>query len=77
MILGIPYVEWIGYVAMVFVASSFLMKKINTLRLVNSIGAGFFIVYGIMLDMSWPIINTNAFILVLNMYYLYIKKNPA
>ena len=74
MILGIPYVEWIGYVAMIFVASSFLMKKINMLRAINSIGAGFFILYGFLLDISWPIIITNAFILGLNSYYLFIKK---
>ncbi len=74
MILGIPYVEWIGYVAMIFVASSFLMKKINTLRLINSIGAAFFVLYGFLLDISWPIIITNAFILGLNSYYLFIKK---
>lgn len=76
MILGISYVEWIGYIAMIFVASSFLMKKINTLRTVNSIGAAFFVLYGIMLGMSWPIIITNAFILSLNTYYLLFKK-PA
>ncbi len=74
MILGISYVEWIGYVAMIFVASSFLMKKINTLRLINSIGAAFFVLYGVLLDTSWPIIITNAFILGLNSYYLFIKK---
>lgn len=75
MLLGIPYVEWIGYAAMIFVASSFLMKKINTLRAVNSIGATLFVLYGYMLDVSWPIIITNAFILSLNSYYLFLKKS--
>ncbi len=74
MIFGISYVEIIGYLAMLFVASSFLMKKINTLRAVNSIGAGLFILYGFLLETSWPIIITNAFILGLNTYYLFIKK---
>lgn len=74
MFLGISSVEWVGYLAMVFVASSFLMKKINRLRAVNSIGASFFILYGFLLAISWPIIITNAFILGLNSYYLFIKK---
>jgi len=77
MILGISYVEWIGYIAMLFVAASFLMKNINTLRAVNSIGAGFFILYGYLLSVSIPIIITNAFILGLNLYYLLIKKKTA
>jgi len=75
MFLGIEYVEWIGYLAMLFVASSFLMKKINTLRAVNSVGAAFFILYGFLLAISWPIIITNAFILGLNGFYLFFKKD--
>lgn len=74
MFLGISSVEWVGYLAMIFVASSFLMKKINRLRAINSIGATLFILYGFLLATSWPIIITNAFILSLNLYYLFIKK---
>lgn len=74
MFLGISSVEWAGYLAMIFVASSFLMKKINRLRAVNSIGAALFILYGFLLATSWPIIITNSFILGLNSYYLFIKK---
>ena len=74
MFLGIAFIEWIGYLAMVFVAASFLMKKLNTLRAVNSVGASLFILYGFLLDISWPIVITNLFILGLNLYYLLIKK---
>ncbi|MFI0491137.1 uroporphyrinogen decarboxylase [Flavobacterium sp.] len=62
--------EWVGYLASLVLMISFLMKNINTLRTVNSIGAILFVVYGIMLVTSWPIIITNVFILGINIYYL-------
>lgn len=62
--------ELIGYVASAVLMVSFLMKNINTLRLINSIGAILFIVYGFMLATSWPVIITNAFILSVNIFYL-------
>ncbi len=66
----ISITEWIGYLASVILMISFLMKNINTLRIINSIGAVVFIVYGFMLATSWPVIITNAFILGVNLYYL-------
>ena len=66
--------EIIGYIASAGVLISFLMKDIKTLRLVNSIGCGLFIVYGILLGWSWPIIITNSAILGINAYYLLVKK---
>ncbi|MFZ4106817.1 uroporphyrinogen decarboxylase [Flavobacterium sp.] len=62
--------EWIGYAASLVLMISFLMKNMNTLRIVNSIGALLFVVYGIMLSLSWPIIISNTFILGVNVYYL-------
>jgi cytosine/uracil/thiamine/allantoin permease len=66
----ISLTEWIGYLASLVLMISFLMKNINTLRIINSIGAILFVVYGIMLVTSWPIIITNTFILGINIYYL-------
>ncbi len=66
----ITLTDWIGYLASVILMISFLMKNINTLRIINSIGALFFILYGFMLATSWPVIITNAFILGVNVYYL-------
>ena len=68
--LGITITEWVGYIASIVLIISFMMKNVNTLRIVNSVGALLFVVYGIMLTISWPIIITNSFILVLNIYYL-------
>jgi len=74
MILGITYTEWVGYLASVVLIISFMMKNVNTLRIVNSVGALLFVIYGIMLTISWPIIITNGFILMLNVYYLTKKE---
>jgi len=74
MLLGITITEWVGYLASAALIISFMMKNINTLRIINSIGAVLFVAYGVMLAISWPIIITNAFILLANIYYLTFKK---
>jgi len=74
MLLGIPFTEWIGYLASAVLIVSFMMKKVRTLRFINSIGAILFVIYGFLLAISWPIIITNSFILGANIYYLYLKK---
>ena len=73
MIFGISTTEWVGYLASLILIISFLMKNMSTLRIVNSLGAILFVVYGILLQTSWPIIITNAFILGANIYYLAFK----
>lgn len=72
--LKIDITEWIGYIASAGVLVSFLMRNIRTLRLVNSVGCIFFIIYGILLN-SIPIIITNVAIVLVNFYYLFVKKN--
>lgn len=75
-ILGISHVEWFGYLASLFVLMSFLMRNITTLRYVNTLGCMFFVIYGVLLN-SWPIIITNAAIILVNLYYLFINKKTA
>lgn len=77
MLLGITITEWVGYAASLALIISFMMKNINTLRIINSLGAVLFVVYGIMLATSYPIIVTNAFILAVNIYYLTYKRKVA
>lgn len=62
--------EYIGYLASIVIMISFLMKNIITLRTINLIGGILFIVYGILLSMSIPIIITNTFVVGVNVYYL-------
>lgn len=75
MLFNISFTEWIGYLASLIIIISFMMKQVNKLRLINSFGAFVFIIYGAMLDMAWPIILTNTFILGLNLYHLLVKKD--
>lgn len=71
-ILGISYVEWIGYLASFFLLLSFVMRNITTLRYINSLGCLLFVAYGLLLD-SWPLIITNGAIVLINIYYLFIN----
>jgi len=71
--LGIPTTEWIGYIATVILLSSFTMKTLKSLRIVNSIACMLFIVYGLKIS-STPVILSNAAIFGINLYYLILKK---
>ncbi len=61
--------ELIGYIASVLVAVSLMMSKIVRLRIINTLGAITFIIYGILID-SMPVAGVNAFIVAVNVYYL-------
>ena len=71
--LGIPTTEWIGYIATIILLSSFTMKTLKSLRIVNSIACMLFIVYGLKIS-STPVILSNAAIFGINLYYLILKK---
>ncbi len=66
--------EIIGYLASLAVLTSFLLKDITKLRLVNIVGCFLFILYGFMLAISWPIIITNSAIIIVNTYHLLKNK---
>lgn len=70
------YSEYVGYAASGIVLLSFLMGNIFILRIINTIGCGFFILYGFMLG-SFPIILTNSAIVLINIYYLFLKNNKG
>ncbi|WP_445731601.1 uroporphyrinogen decarboxylase [Mariniflexile sp.] len=71
---GIIFTEWVGYAAMATVLTSFLMKSVAKLRIVNSFGCLLFVLYGTLLEpFSMPIIITNAAIFLINQYYLFKK----
>ena len=67
--------EIIGYIASAIVLISFLMKNIIKLRIINTIGCLIFIVYGVLLNFSIPIIITNSVIVGINVYFLIKMKN--
>ncbi len=66
--------EWTGYAAMAILMISFLMKDIKKLRIINTIACLLFVIYGYMLN-SYPVIISNAFISLVNLYYLFVKKS--
>ena len=72
------FIELLGYVATFFLATSFLFKSIIHLRVVNTIGAVLFVVYGLMKG-AYPVAVLNAFLVFVNLYQLYRlkKEQPA
>lgn len=71
-------IEIIGYVASAFVAISLVMVSILKLRVLNLIGAFTFVIYGIFIS-SIPIIVTNSFITIVDLYFLInmLKKDTS
>jgi hypothetical protein len=67
--------ELFGYVASFFVAISLLMNGLLALRILNLIGALSFVAYGLLLG-SVPILITNAFITIVDIYYLIRMFRP-
>jgi uncharacterized protein with PQ loop repeat len=73
--LEINATEIVGYLAMLLLLISFLMKDIKQLRMLNTVACALFVAYGFMLATSWPIIISNASIMGINIYILFIKKS--
>ena len=72
--LGIELTEWVGYAAMAVLLVSFMMKNVTKLRIINSVGCGLFVIYGLLIT-QYPIVITNVSIILINFYYLFIKKD--
>ncbi|MFQ3547012.1 MAG: hypothetical protein SNJ56_01640 [Termitinemataceae bacterium] len=70
------WIEWFGTLASVIVAISLTLKNIKRLRIVNLIGSLAFAVYGLLI-MAWPVFALNAFIVLINTYYLYVMARDA
>ncbi|MBF9003012.1 MULTISPECIES: YgjV family protein [Vibrio] len=69
-------IEVMGYAASIMVAISLTMKDIAKLRVFNFIGCVLFCIYGSVIG-AWPVVATNAFIAVVNIYYLAKMKQQA
>lgn len=68
--------EGIGYLAMLLVAVSIMMNNLKWLRVFNLSGAIVFIIYGLVIA-SYPIVILNAFLAIVNTYYLVKPKKEA
>lgn len=67
--------DLMGYLASILLMISFTLKNIKTLRIVNTAGCACFVAYGFMLATAWPIVITNGFIVLINLYHL--SKRPS
>ena len=74
-IFGIAITEVVGYLAMITLLVSFMMKDVIKLRIINSVACALFVAYGFMLATSWPIVISNGAIIGINLYYLLLRKN--
>ena len=76
--LGIPIIEWIGYIGSLLIALSITMSSIVKLRWINLIGATIFSTYGFIID-ALPVALLNGFIAGVNIYFLIklANKNEA
>ena len=70
------FIDWLGYAASFFVAISFTFKKMTTLRIVSVVGCILFVIYGYFID-SVPVMITNSFITIMNIYFLLKKEKPV
>lgn len=62
--------ELIGYIGSILVAISLMMKSLVRLRIINMIGALFFILYGLLIG-AIPVAFLNSLILCVNLYNLW------
>lgn len=62
--------ELIGYTGSILVAVSLMMKSLVRLRVVNLVGAAFFVVYGILIG-AVPVIFLNGLTFCVNLYNLW------
>lgn len=71
-------VQLTGYAAAALVVLSFLIgNNIKRIRIVNMAGAILFVIYGFLLGKNLPVIIPNFVIVLVQAYYLFIKKEQA
>jgi hypothetical protein len=66
----INMIEIFGYISMVVVLISTMMKDMKRLRIINSIGCLMFIIYGLILS-AYPIVLMNSIVILIHIWRLY------
>ena len=67
--MNINWLEWLGYLASLFVLISLLMSSIIKLRWINLVGSSLFSIYGFLIG-ALPVGFMNLGIAIINIYYL-------
>lgn len=63
-------IEIWGYISMIVVVISMMMKDIKWLRIINSISCAMFIVYGLLI-VSYPVVILNSIVILINVYKIF------
>lgn len=71
---GMPWVEWVGYVASALIVVSLIMTSVVKLRVLNTAGCVLFVVYGFIIG-AYPVASSNLMIVLINLYHLYKLKD--
>ncbi len=66
---GKVVIEVVGYLGCIFVLTSFLLKDIKWIRIINIVGAIFFIIYGINTN-TWSTALTNVMLVIVHIIFL-------
>nr|WP_300673362.1 uroporphyrinogen decarboxylase [Soonwooa sp.] len=69
------WVEYVGYLASVFIIGSFLTSKVRTIRIINFFGCVCFVIYGIYNGLLWPVIIPNGILALVQVYHIFFKKS--
>ena len=62
-------IEIWGYISMIVVLASMMMKDMKKLRITNSIACAMFVVYGLIHE-TYPIVIMNILVILINLYQL-------
>lgn len=68
--MNINWLDWFGYIASLIILISLVSTSIIKLRLINTVGALLFAIYGILIG-SIPTAAMNGGIVLINIYYLF------
>jgi len=66
-------VEYLGYLASLMILVSMLMRDMVKFRYVNTVACLMFVFYGVFRN-DTPIILLNATVVIINIFYLFIRK---
>lgn len=76
MFLGIPIIEWVGYIASACIVLSLVMTSIEKIRIINTIGCLLYVYYGIRVG-AYPVAVANVCIVLINAYHLIKLKKQS
>ena len=63
-------IEVFGYISMIVVLISTMMKDMKRLRIINSIGCLMFVIYGLYMQ-TYPIVVMNIVVILIHFWRLY------